>query len=98
MIGALVPLCYSGLVDFYTTSGNGITDFYHQVSSVFDMQCTAASVPPIMDIACVFLMNQSLPITTVMQYLCPDETNGDIHSFNRGALLILLRFLDVKSG
>ncbi|KAJ7765302.1 serine carboxypeptidase [Mycena metata] len=31
--------------------GNGITDFYHQMSSSFDMQCTAASVPPTLGIA-----------------------------------------------
>ncbi|KAF7367689.1 Carboxypeptidase [Mycena sanguinolenta] len=31
--------------------GNGITDFYHQMSSSFDMQCTSASVPPTLSIA-----------------------------------------------
>ncbi|KAJ6551745.1 serine carboxypeptidase [Mycena capillaripes] len=30
--------------------GNGITDFYHQMSSFFDMQCTGASVPPVLPI------------------------------------------------
>ncbi|KAJ6593553.1 serine carboxypeptidase [Mycena capillaripes] len=41
--------------------GNGITDFYHQLSSVYDMQCTSASVPPIMDIATCVQMKQMIP-------------------------------------
>ncbi|KAK7008063.1 carboxypeptidase [Favolaschia claudopus] len=36
--------------------GNGITDFYNQMSSAWDMQCTAASVPPALSIAdCVYI-------------------------------------------
>ncbi|KAJ7073477.1 serine carboxypeptidase [Mycena belliarum] len=41
--------------------GNGITDFYHQMSSSFDMQCTAASIPPILDIASCVHMKQMIP-------------------------------------
>ncbi|KAJ7714954.1 serine carboxypeptidase [Mycena olivaceomarginata] len=35
--------------------------FYHQVSSVFDMQCTSASVPPVVDIATCVQMKQVIP-------------------------------------
>ncbi|KAJ7496982.1 Alpha/Beta hydrolase protein [Mycena latifolia] len=41
--------------------GNGITDFSRQLSSVFDMQCTSVSVPPIMDIATCVRMKQMIP-------------------------------------
>ncbi|KAJ7039097.1 serine carboxypeptidase [Mycena alexandri] len=54
----------AGLTPINLTSvmiGNGITDFYHQLSSVFDMQCTFASVPPIMDIATCLKMKKIIP-------------------------------------
>ncbi|KAJ7073301.1 serine carboxypeptidase [Mycena belliarum] len=41
--------------------GNGITDFYQQMSSSFDMLCTAASVPPTLDIASCVRMKQMIP-------------------------------------
>ncbi|KAJ7461392.1 serine carboxypeptidase, partial [Mycena galericulata] len=41
--------------------GNGITDFYHQMSSSFDMQCTSASVPPTTSIAQCVHMKQMIP-------------------------------------
>ncbi|KAJ7139206.1 Alpha/Beta hydrolase protein [Mycena epipterygia] len=39
-------------------SATGFTDFYHQMTSSFDMQCTSASIPPILDIA---YMKQLIP-------------------------------------
>ncbi|KAJ7818241.1 serine carboxypeptidase [Mycena olivaceomarginata] len=57
-------LAEAGLTPINLTSvmiGNGITDFYHQVSSVFDMQCTSASVPPVVDIATCVQMKQVIP-------------------------------------
>ncbi|KAJ7323615.1 serine carboxypeptidase [Mycena albidolilacea] len=41
--------------------GNGITDFYHQMSSSFDMQCTSASVPPTLSIADCVRMKPMVP-------------------------------------
>ncbi|KAJ7909462.1 Alpha/Beta hydrolase protein [Mycena leptocephala] len=41
--------------------GNGITDFYHQMSSSFDMQCTSASVPPTLSIAECVRMKPMIP-------------------------------------
>ncbi|KAJ6456224.1 serine carboxypeptidase [Mycena vitilis] len=41
--------------------GNGITDFYHQTSSSFDMQCTSASVPPTLSISECVRMKQMIP-------------------------------------
>ncbi|KAF7340325.1 Carboxypeptidase [Mycena venus] len=41
--------------------GNGITDFYHQMSSSFDMQCTSASVPPTLSIAECVRMKPMVP-------------------------------------
>ncbi|KAJ7751869.1 serine carboxypeptidase [Mycena maculata] len=41
--------------------GNGITDFYNQMTSPFDMQCTAASIPPILNIAQCVHMKQIIP-------------------------------------
>ncbi|KAF8188264.1 serine carboxypeptidase [Mycena galopus ATCC 62051] len=41
--------------------GNGITDFYHQMSSSFDMQCTSASVPPTLSIADCVRMKPMIP-------------------------------------
>ncbi|KAJ6614925.1 serine carboxypeptidase [Mycena sp. CBHHK59/15] len=41
--------------------GNGITDFYHQMSSSFDMQCTSASVPPTLGVAKCVQMKQTIP-------------------------------------
>ncbi|KAJ7782756.1 Alpha/Beta hydrolase protein [Mycena metata] len=59
-----IKLIDAGLTPINLTSvmiGNGITDFYHQLTSVFDMQCTFASVPPIMDIATCVKMKQIIP-------------------------------------
>ncbi|KAJ7259665.1 serine carboxypeptidase [Mycena rebaudengoi] len=41
--------------------GNGITDFYHQMTSSYDMQCTAASMPPTVSIAKCVRMKQVIP-------------------------------------
>ncbi|KAJ7612594.1 serine carboxypeptidase [Roridomyces roridus] len=41
--------------------GNGITDFYHQMTSSFDMQCTSASVPPTLSVAECVRMKQMIP-------------------------------------
>ncbi|KAJ7649434.1 serine carboxypeptidase [Mycena polygramma] len=41
--------------------GNGITDFYHQMSSSFDMQCTSASVAPTLSIAECVRMKPMIP-------------------------------------
>ncbi|KAJ6497736.1 serine carboxypeptidase [Mycena sanguinolenta] len=57
-------LVEAGLTPLNLTSimiGNGITDFYHQASSIFDMQCTPASVPPIVDIASCVQIKQIIP-------------------------------------
>ncbi|KAJ7729501.1 serine carboxypeptidase [Mycena maculata] len=59
-----IKLVDAGLTPINLTSvmiGNGITDFYHQMSSVFDMVCTSVSVPPIMDIATCVRMKQIIP-------------------------------------
>ncbi|KAJ7086299.1 Alpha/Beta hydrolase protein [Mycena crocata] len=41
--------------------GNGITDFYRQMTSSFDMQCTSASIPPTLGISQCVLMKQMIP-------------------------------------
>ncbi|KAJ7756602.1 Alpha/Beta hydrolase protein [Mycena metata] len=41
--------------------GNGITDFYHQTSSLFYMQCTPASLPPTLSIAECVRMKSMIP-------------------------------------
>ncbi|KAJ7250136.1 serine carboxypeptidase [Mycena haematopus] len=41
--------------------GNGITDFYHQMTSSFDMQCTSASIPPTLSIADCVQMKSMIP-------------------------------------
>jgi cathepsin A (carboxypeptidase C) len=52
MIGAYFrPFLYENAAIKLLATGNGITDFYHQMSSSFDMQCTSASVPPTLSIA-----------------------------------------------
>ncbi|KAJ6531658.1 serine carboxypeptidase [Mycena vulgaris] len=41
--------------------GNGITDFYHQMTSSFDMQCTSASIAPTLGISTCVHMKQMIP-------------------------------------
>ncbi|KAJ7057230.1 serine carboxypeptidase [Mycena amicta] len=41
--------------------GNGITDFFHQMSSVFDMQCTSASIDPTSSIETCVMMKRMIP-------------------------------------
>ncbi|KAJ7223362.1 Alpha/Beta hydrolase protein [Mycena pura] len=41
--------------------GNGLTDFYHQMASSFDMQCTSASVPPTSSIEDCVYMKRMIP-------------------------------------
>ncbi|KAF7330037.1 Carboxypeptidase [Mycena kentingensis (nom. inval.)] len=41
--------------------GNGITDFYHQMSSVFDMQCTNASIEPTSSIEDCVAIKRMIP-------------------------------------
>ncbi|KAJ7287261.1 serine carboxypeptidase [Mycena rebaudengoi] len=54
--------------------GNGFTDFFHQMSSSFDMMCTPASVPPILDIASCVRMKQIIPrCKKFMKTACLDE-------------------------
>ncbi|KAJ7651843.1 serine carboxypeptidase [Mycena rosella] len=42
-------------------AGNGMTDFYHQMSSSFNMMCTTASVLPTLDIASCVQLKQMIP-------------------------------------
>lgn len=41
--------------------GNGMTDPYKQVASYYDMSCTPASVPPVLDISTCIRMKKALP-------------------------------------
>ncbi|KAJ6588009.1 serine carboxypeptidase [Mycena capillaripes] len=41
--------------------GNGLTDFYHQIPASYDIQCTAASVPPTLSIAECVQMKSMIP-------------------------------------
>ncbi|KAJ6576838.1 serine carboxypeptidase [Mycena sp. CBHHK59/15] len=76
--------------------GNGITDFYHQVTSAFDMQCTAASVPPISDIATCVQMKQMIPRCQKL------VKNGCVDLFDqmncRAAMLFVKNSLRAHSG
>ncbi|KAJ7129023.1 serine carboxypeptidase [Mycena crocata] len=66
-----------GLTPINLTSvmiGNGITDFYHQMTSVFDMQCTPASVPPITGVATCVRIKQMIPrCEKLMKKSCLDS-------------------------
>ncbi|KDR70098.1 hypothetical protein GALMADRAFT_76614 [Galerina marginata CBS 339.88] len=41
--------------------GNGITDFYSRVPSLYEMTCTPVSLPPILDIGTCIRMKQAVP-------------------------------------
>ncbi|KIM38984.1 hypothetical protein M413DRAFT_447347 [Hebeloma cylindrosporum] len=59
-----VKLIDEGLTPINLTSimiGNGITDFYTMTASYYDMACTPASLPPILDISTCMRMKQALP-------------------------------------
>ncbi|KII86255.1 hypothetical protein PLICRDRAFT_43837 [Plicaturopsis crispa FD-325 SS-3] len=57
-------LVKAGLTPINLTSvmiGNGLTDFYTMTAAYYDLQCTPASVAPVLDIATCVRMKQALP-------------------------------------
>ncbi|KZO96589.1 serine carboxypeptidase [Calocera viscosa TUFC12733] len=53
--------------------GNGITDFFTMLLSYYDMACTGASVPPILDISQCVRMKKAIPrCTQMVQASCVD--------------------------
>ncbi|KAF8907721.1 serine carboxypeptidase [Gymnopilus junonius] len=57
-------LVEAGMTPINLTSvmiGNGIFDFYTQITSLYDMACTRSSVDPVLDIGTCVRMKQALP-------------------------------------